>query len=736
MARKTPKRGKSKGASTTKQSDWTVMLYMAAGKDEQTEAAAVRDMKELQRVGSTKAVNVLVQIDRPWPGYRQRYRVERGWSQPVADPTLPSERQMSTGDKESLFRFMDWARTSHQANHYMLVLWGHAYGLGFGRDHGDPLTLSELAWALRKFRDEGPTANGGGKNGRLAILGANACAMSYAEAAFELRELAGFLVASEITMPFSGWPYSQILGRLVSQPGIQPQDLGEGILNDFADSFERKGVALTLLNLNLAAPLRKGIEKLAAALTRGIHVNGTSSGIVDAFLDSTHGDVRPIIDLVDLCDNLAAVSDKDVRSAVRSLRTTLKRGKKNALIVDHKADPDFAGLHGLGIFAQSVADPSELKTLEVSETEYRNLKLMAGDNQWPNFVYHDLKDYLQPIRDAVSHIVDRTGAISREDRVGVAQLVIGVGRSYSKFEKALAVAESEVGHLLNGAGANESSPQGARGAVGTYPGTSFLRLLDTLEKPPSGDKQNADRTQVGGHKQQQPRVVAALGALEGALATLEATVTRALTNGTLGLGGGSFEPGLGVLLGAMPSKVGLGTDIGTGTGKAGMGTDIGTGTGKAGMGTDIGTGTGKAGMGTDIGTGTGKAGMGVRERLLDEVQRMGDSQTWTAKDLFSLVAASLVELEISMAALQDAVLAPANDATADGSEGSARHADRVAHVFRSLKAQVSSAKATAVSVLLHPSEGLGPTSQPGFGLQSRQQLAASAGLSPRTLRLL
>ena len=33
--------------------------------------------------------------------------------------------------------------------------------------------------------------------------------MSYAEAAFELRESADFLVASQISMPFAGWPYAK-----------------------------------------------------------------------------------------------------------------------------------------------------------------------------------------------------------------------------------------------------------------------------------------------------------------------------------------------------------------------------------------------------------------------------------------------------------------------------------------------------------------------------------------------
>ena len=41
---------------------WTVMVYMAG--DNNLDGAALRDIEEMTRVGSTKDVNVLVQLDR------------------------------------------------------------------------------------------------------------------------------------------------------------------------------------------------------------------------------------------------------------------------------------------------------------------------------------------------------------------------------------------------------------------------------------------------------------------------------------------------------------------------------------------------------------------------------------------------------------------------------------------------------------------------------------------------
>ena len=43
--------------------------------DAETERAAIRDLRELQRFGSTEAVKVVVQLDRTWPGIPERYVV-------------------------------------------------------------------------------------------------------------------------------------------------------------------------------------------------------------------------------------------------------------------------------------------------------------------------------------------------------------------------------------------------------------------------------------------------------------------------------------------------------------------------------------------------------------------------------------------------------------------------------------------------------------------------------------
>src|SRR4029453_13443445 len=126
---------------------WTVMLYMAAAQDERTEQAAIRDLKEMEKVGSDDStLNVLVQIDRKWPGYPECYCVKKGFSE--GRKFLEGTRNINTGHPEVLRGFVKWGRERFPADYYLLVLWGHSYGLGFGRDHGNALTLPEIATSL------------------------------------------------------------------------------------------------------------------------------------------------------------------------------------------------------------------------------------------------------------------------------------------------------------------------------------------------------------------------------------------------------------------------------------------------------------------------------------------------------------------------------------------------------------------------------------------------------------
>ena len=276
--------GNDKAGETKRRPTWTVMVYMAAGNSSELDAVAVKDLKEMER-GVNKNVHVAVQINRDWPAVPQLYKIRPGSDakRGVTEFAGVDTAGTNMGDKATLTRFLKWALSEFPADHYCLVLWGHSYGLGFGRDYGDPLTLEELREALHDFREERqkhPETKSKEPDGRLEFLGANACGMSYVEAAYELRDHAQYIAASQIAVPYAGWPYELILRRI--DHTTTAERLGESVVDAYVSDFNGlvggERVTMSLLKLEalsvLAEELRlKGIhdfkdliEKLAVAV--------------------------------------------------------------------------------------------------------------------------------------------------------------------------------------------------------------------------------------------------------------------------------------------------------------------------------------------------------------------------------------------------------------------------------------------------------------------------------------
>jgi hypothetical protein len=781
---------------------WTVMLYMAATVDDQpvepTEQAAINDLKELEKVGTTPGegpgVNVVVHIQRRWPLLAQRYCVRQGFSELVKgfpdrelndenlDPLFKEfssvgnhedhtglcaltktkdydelyrlfknrdpkvlQKFFGTGNPAVLHNFVTWAQAEFPASNYLLVLWGHAYGLGFGRDHHDPLTVPELKRALEGLD--------------LDILGANACAMSYVEAAYELRHAAKFLVAPEIAMPFAGWPYEKILNGIIEKPDIEPQALGEKIVAEFVKSFRRQDVALTLLNLGQAEGLKELLMDLASALKLSIEAKNKGDQIADAFLDTAHGDVRPLIDLYDLCeklngdnkqklnaDNKPEVQDSVEAKAGDIMRKLLAPQKKldiaqdvdvdaqvgagfqsseetpKPFVVLHDGDPNLEGLHGVGIYAPSLTGEMTLTRLELEEDKYKELEFAKG-NEWVDFVYTRLSALLKPMNEGVLEFVKATGATRVEDRTGVAQLLLSVDRSFIKLETVVSRTQESVVSALRGP---LTSPAGDRNALNPTLAAArlsrpYLRLAADFAETTYGGTPNISTALDTISRSPVEEIAKALESLEDVAANVERTVKKVLTNSTLGLGDG---------VGARMGKANMGK---ANMGKANMGK---ANMGKANM--------GKANMGK---ANMGKANMGTLARLTAAESDLLQPDEVSAVDLFRHAAAALKLMEEAIAEIESDVRLfltnPPLKTKTNGHDADNKlrtdYTSRIEQVklsFRALNEVVANARDTVFGILADPSQGLGPAPEPLFVIFDRHNLALAGGLSALDLSLL
>mgnify|MGYP003897968637 CR=1 FL=1 len=281
---------------------WTVMVYMCA--DNNLESAAIADMNELEEVGSTDEVRILVQIDRAdgfdtsnggWTGTR-RYYVERDPNPPgslaydtIASPLAPwdgnydSKTEVNMADPAQLRDFVSWCMTHYPAQHYVLILW----------DHGDGWTI----WRTARVEPRAICVDNGGSEPaaldvdqvrsalqglpRLDIIGFDACLMQMVEVAYEMRGVADIAVGSEEIEPEEGWDYGAALAGLVADPyGTSPWDLARAFVDTYLASYGASlswGVTQSAFRLEHADDVAAAVKALRDELLRRIQANSGGS---------------------------------------------------------------------------------------------------------------------------------------------------------------------------------------------------------------------------------------------------------------------------------------------------------------------------------------------------------------------------------------------------------------------------------------------------------------------------
>jgi len=228
--------------------EWTVMVFMNAKNNLDDSMLygisgkwAQKDMKEMQKVGTTGKVNVLLEYGMSGQGSK-RVRVEKD-----GETLFSADPNGDMGDYKRVIDFVKWAKTEYPAKRYMLVLWNHglgwidpvmhnvvdgtvptAKGILFDDETKNYVRTRQLGEILRQA-------------GYVDVFVQNACLQQMAEIGYEIKDGAGLMVGSEETMLAYGY-----------QPRRQPaagrrllHQLGEGLLRPRrADSRPDKHPAL------------------------------------------------------------------------------------------------------------------------------------------------------------------------------------------------------------------------------------------------------------------------------------------------------------------------------------------------------------------------------------------------------------------------------------------------------------------------------------------------------------
>jgi hypothetical protein len=374
--------GRMEPMANTREKQWTVMVYLAG--DNNLDSAGVIDLKEMKKVGSTDQVNVIAQFDRQGKDIAtNRYYIRKGG--PLAKDVVKSLGETNMGDPRVLEEFIKWGVMNYPAQHHLLVIWNH--GNGWNDENVYRVARSTMKLNIRRRGEVVLPTKGvaedsvsirriraiGGKKFRRAlfhtsimkavttrgiaydddaqdfldniemkhvlssarkmlkrrvdILGMDACMMSMAEVAYQLRESVSLTVGSEEVEPGDGWPYDRILAKLNKKPMMVPNELATAIVSEYLASYPTNAnVTQSACDLAKFDVLANGVDQLADVLISHLPDSAARAAIVECRLQAQAYDTPDYIDLYDFCDLLEGKSGlADIQAACSGVKNAIRR---------------------------------------------------------------------------------------------------------------------------------------------------------------------------------------------------------------------------------------------------------------------------------------------------------------------------------------------------------------------------------------------------------------------------
>lgn len=218
---------------------WTLLIYLDA--DNNLEEWGIEDLNELEVVGSTNEVNVVVQFDRiaeydtsngDWTSAKRYYVIKDEDPEIINSIELEDLGEVNMGAPETLIDFVLWGIENYPAEHYLLDFWDHGgswQGVCWDDTNDDFLSMPEIEYALQAVRAE--------INKNIDIVLFDACTMANTAVFYQLRNYVDIAVGSEASVPGDGCPYDKILSPLVENPAMEPHKLAEIIVDAYIHSY-------------------------------------------------------------------------------------------------------------------------------------------------------------------------------------------------------------------------------------------------------------------------------------------------------------------------------------------------------------------------------------------------------------------------------------------------------------------------------------------------------------------
>lgn len=402
---------------------WVLLVYLSADNNlDNPDYRIIRDKEAFNALERAAFLNPRLRIYVQWDrspdhagdepdDHTRRYRVRPDlnpftlatYTEGVDTWDLGEENM---GDPQVLYEFIAWARGLYNSTYDALSIIGHGGGwsptlepaLGYTQylpsgiawddSSGDYLSTRELGEALYWATDE--------QTNPFDVFFFDASMMTMLENAYEVRDSASYLVASEGAV-WARFAYDDYLQG--TDDNTTPLDFAAKIVHRYADSLEGYPLTMGALAIDLTSltPLVTAVDEFAVALTDSL--TETRPFIAQAYTDTQKFDSNwdielaspdAYVDLYDFAYQVDQLTPISVTAVHTSAQAILAAWDSVVITETHRdghpwIDPSvtwtFTGTHGLSIYLPLGED------LWLRDY-YRGTELaLALDTQWDEFIH-------------------------------------------------------------------------------------------------------------------------------------------------------------------------------------------------------------------------------------------------------------------------------------------------------------------------------------------------------------
>ncbi|MBK9295029.1 MAG: hypothetical protein IPM57_11430 [Oligoflexia bacterium] len=330
--------------------DWTILVFLNGHNN--LDYYGAEDINEMEKVGSTNSVNVLVQ----WASMGREttdrlYVTKDDDTTKVTSKIIENLPRVDMGDYKELVKFVLWGIKNYPARHYFIDVWNHGSGwhyynfdptnpvkvkqnlvytgISFDDFSGNEITTVQLGQAMKDIAEV--------LKRPIDIYGSDACLMAMPEIAAEMKNYVNYFVGSQDVEPGDGWPYDDFLAGMARFNKVSPEGVVTLLSTAYLNSYQggSQGTReVTFSAFNLTNNVFSNFEKSMKEFSNAIYtLKQIDKKIVLEAIMKTH--VFEYTDYADLVDFLSNLQKKGIDS-IELYRTSelLKRATQDLVLVN------------------------------------------------------------------------------------------------------------------------------------------------------------------------------------------------------------------------------------------------------------------------------------------------------------------------------------------------------------------------------------------------------------------